>query len=186
MCIHKFYIFVNCGHNFFAPGALLPCPDATFPSLPPSQHYRLSRKSTTLQTHTPTSTTCTPTAHPYRTIRIRHGLCLDCEVRRKYLLAQAEQDVLNVVTVDESKWRVQYASEKKRGGGKGKGNEGSWLDWGEPAEQSMGSAEMVAAVQRQRAKGGRVGFSGEGDGSPSSPGMPSSSRAGERKSGRSS
>jgi hypothetical protein len=153
MCIHKYYIFLNCGHSFFAPGPLVTCKKATFLPLPPSQHYRLSRKSS-VSTHTPFSSTCMPEAHPYRTIRITYGLCLDCEVRRKYLLAQAEQDFVSVVRFDESKWRVQYRSPNGR---KGKFRESQdWQQWG---EEDM-SIETQMKL-RQRAQGGRVGFWGQ-------------------------
>lgn len=172
MCVHKFYIFLNCGHSFFAPNPLIPCPDAEFTPLHPSEHYRLSSKLPVL-THEPFSTNCTPEAHPYRTVRIYNGLCLHCEVRREHLLARAEQDIGNAVRFDESKWRVQYVNEKA-----GKKEE-AWKAWGEPADTM--SIEMIAK-QRQKAKSGRVGFSG--DSLPASPKTPEtpSKRSSSKKS----
>jgi hypothetical protein len=150
MCVHKYYIFLNCGHSFFAPGPLITCPKATFLPLPPSQYYHLSRKSS-VSTHAPFSSTCVPKAHPYRTVRINHGLCLNCEVQRKSLLAQAEQDFISIVRFDESKWRVQYQSPSGR---KGKYRESQdWLQWGKEDV----SVEMQIKL-RQRAQSGRVGF----------------------------
>jgi hypothetical protein len=176
MCIHKFYIFQNCGHSFFASRPLIPCADAKFTPLPPSKHYYLSRSLGTIA-HEPFSSTCTPQAHPYRTIRINDGLCLDCEVRRKYLLAQAEQD-LDVVKFEESKWRVQYVNEKARK------KEEIWKAWGEP--DTTISLEMIAQhKQRQKVKSGRVGFSGDSlPGTPKTPDTPSK-RSSSRKSHKS-
>jgi hypothetical protein len=154
MCIHKYHIFLNCGHSFFAPGPLLICDKATFLPLPPSQHYRLSRKSS-MKTHEPFSSTCVPQAHPFRTVRIDHGLCLECEVRRKYLLAQAEQDFISPVKIDEKKWRVQYVSPIAW---KGKKREDEWQKWG---EEDLSVETQMRLRQRQREKSGRVGFSGD-------------------------
>jgi hypothetical protein len=179
MCLHKFYIFMNCGHSFFAPGALIPCAIAEFSSLQPSKDYQLSKRLQVI-TQESLSSTCTPKAHPYRTIRINNGLCLDCEVRRKYLLAQAEQELVNVVQFEESRWRVQYVNDKASK------KQEKWRAWGEPDDTV--SVEMVARQrqgQRQKAKGGRVGFSEDSlPGSPKTPDM-LSKRTSSRKSHRS-
>jgi hypothetical protein len=156
MCIHKYYIFLNCGHSFFAPGPLLICDKATFPPLPPSQHYRLSRRSS-ISTHAPFSSTCVPQAHPYRTVRVAHGLCLDCEVRRKYLLSQVEQDFISPVRFDESKWRVKYRSPR---GWRGKQREEEWEKWG---EEDLSVETQMKLRQRERENSGRVGFSGDAE-----------------------
>jgi hypothetical protein len=150
MCIHKYYIFLNCGHSFFAPGPILICDKATFPSLPPLQHYRLSLRSS-ISTHAPYSSTCVPEVHPYRTVRIRCGLCLDCEIRRHYLLEQAEQNFIPAVRFDESKWRVQYQSMSD---GKGKQKDEEWRKWG---EEDMSVEQQMKLKQRETC--GPEGFS---------------------------
>ena len=149
MCIHKYYIFTNCGHSFFAPGPLQLCAEATFQPLPPSKHYKLSRRSA-ISTHAAYSSTCSPKAHPYRTVRIEYGLCLHCELRRAQLLKNAE-DTMEVVTVKENKRRVMYQVPQTSGSNFPEGG------WAEGNIDVNGLQKQEKRRERSRKMGSGVG-----------------------------
>jgi hypothetical protein len=79
-------------------------------------------------------------------VRVEHGLCLDCEIRRAHLLEQAEE-ALGVVTIEENRWRVLYqvTSSEKR------------LSQDSSGGMGMGQ-EMEVKQKQQQGKGGRVGY----------------------------
>ena len=127
MCIHKYFIFKQCGHSYFAPQPLKLCAariaqnEAKYTTPKKSRSKRSKSEAATVP---PTS--CIPTAHPYRTLIIHSGLCLHCELRRAQALAIAESNI-QIATYPERKWRVRYSVPQKSGL-EGAFPEGGWAN----------------------------------------------------------
>ena len=167
MCIHKYFIFKQCGHSYFAPAILVPC--ASRVAQDEARCTTPKKKKSTGRSRSNTSaapppTRCIPTAHPYRTFLIHTGLCLHCEIRRAQGLALAERNI-QVATFPERKWRVRYSVPQKSGL-EGAFPEGGWANGSdldvngfirreEEARKSKEAAEM-----RQSGSGGEVKESG--------------------------
>jgi hypothetical protein len=110
MCIHKYYIFTACGHSFFGPNTLRHCNDYHLHSSTTSPHAPANiTTSSTQNSSSPPTPRCLPQAHPYHTIRLHDTFCLRCAAKRYARLQRAEQKV-RVVEINETKWRVWYAS----------------------------------------------------------------------------
>lgn len=89
MCCHSRTIYATCGHSTFSPQPLIECRNAC---IGPGVQW---------------STTCSISAHSYKTLRV-DTLCPPCKARREILLGEIEKS--QVIQFDQAKWRVSYAS----------------------------------------------------------------------------
>src|SRR5215469_4321982 len=138
MCIHKYYIFTACGHSFFGPHTLRHCD--TYYLHPSTTPPHASASNAAVDTHNATllpKPQCPPQAHPYHTIRLHDAFCLSCAAKRYVRLQRAEQ-IVRVVKVDETKWRVWYAS----------------------GVNEFGTEAWTAERERRSGIAGRTGYSG--------------------------
>jgi hypothetical protein len=132
MCIHKYYIFLPCGHSLFDPSPLLLCPSSPSSPLPASLSPPQSRRPSLFPP-------CTPTAHPFRTYAL-HTSCLRCLARRAHRL-DAAASLTREVVVPEARWRATY-------GGYVAERE-AWRNWG---AVDGGGALRREEVERRRVR----------------------------------
>lgn len=89
MCFHSQHIWMACGHSLLSPQPIARC-----------------RQASATNRFGPSTSTCTPTTHPYQTWRIE-TLCPACEGERDRRLSELAKPP--AVQFDEWRWRVSYA-----------------------------------------------------------------------------
>lgn len=144
MCIHTLYIFQPCGHITFAPYPLLWCANH---ASPPASSTSLS-----LQPPSNSSTPICPhvKGHPFRS-RVIHRLCAPCdrerirrEQERQWRIKEANEQRIQVVSFDETKWKVAYGWDRV---GDGHGSEGVGGGGEGRRAGGVGAAEREVAVE---------------------------------------
>ena len=102
MCIHKYYIFLPCGHSHFSSTPLRLCP--SYASSPPLSPLLDSSPFS----RNPLFPPCMPRAHPFRSYAL-HIPCSSCLRARSARLAAATERTQPVI-VPEARWRATYGS----------------------------------------------------------------------------
>jgi hypothetical protein len=135
MCIHKYYIFLACGHSLFDPEPLILCPSSPSTPLPRYLSHSPVRRPSIFPP-------CTPTAHPFRTYAL-HIPCLSCLALRAQGLNAASACTVDVV-VPEARWRATYGGYLAE--------RDAWRTWGAGETGLGGGALRREDVLRRRVR----------------------------------